>query len=168
MHYKKKKKDNNLCVVHECHSIPGHPLGFSPSVSGLPNFGMLDRSPCSAVSAKKIRIPQAGALEEQHTSSGASRIRSRSTPAHPEGITRCVTSAIECILLHFNFVHESLKINERNPSWSNAQHLWKSVIKCPVTDQTAVTLVFLRCEFLFNQAFPSDKTENKQKGLLWK
>lgn len=115
----KKTKDNNLCVVHG--------VSFNSRTSSwlftlrkwtakLWNVGS---KPVFRCQGQKIRIPQAGALEEQHTSSGASRIRSRSTPAHPEGITHCVTSVIECIL-HFNFVHESLKITmtlkERNPS----------------------------------------------------
>lgn len=47
------KKTTTYLWFMECNSIPGHPLGFSPSVSGLPNFGMLDRSLCSAVSAKR-------------------------------------------------------------------------------------------------------------------
>lgn len=154
-----------------CNSIPGHPLGFSPSVSGLPNFGMLDRSPCSAVSAKKSGFHKREFWNSQSAVSNTRVpevlesfwVRSGSTSAHPEGIARCETSAIAHIL-PFNY-HDS----QRTESGliERLQHLWKSLIKCPVTDQMAVALVFRGASFCSIRR-SSDKTENRQKGCCGK
>lgn len=174
------KKTTTYLWFMVCNSIPGHPLGFSPSVSGLPDFGMLDRSPCSAVSAKKIRIPQAGVLEfsvccEQRTSSGGSRIL-LSSEVSPQGINICTsgghhTSQNFRDSVHFIFEfwpgvtknhHDSQRMESN--SFEHLQHPLKAVIKCPVMDQMAVALEFRGASFCSIRR-SSDKTEN---GLLLK
>ncbi len=164
----------------ECNSIPGHPLGFSPSVSGLPNFGMLDRSLCSAVSAKK----------NQDSASGSSGILSLLWATHefrrfynPQRINICTSGGHHALRNLRDSVHSSFQFSidflprvtknhhdsQRTESEliERFQHLWKSVIKCPVTDQMAVALMFWGVSFCSVRR-SSDKTENRQKGCCGK
>lgn len=70
---KKTKKTSTYLWFMVCNSIPGHPLGFPPpSTIGMPNFGMLDGSPCSAVRDPEFWNSQS--TVNKHKGSGGSRI----------------------------------------------------------------------------------------------
>lgn len=151
----------------ECNSIPGHPLGFSPSVMDCQLWNVGSK-PVFRCQCQKIRIPQAGVLEfsvccEQHTSSGGSRI-----PFSVHRLNICTSGGRFC----FQFcprVSKNHHDSQRTESEliERLQHLWNSVIKCPVTNQMAVALVFRGVSFC-SVGHSSIKTENRQKGCYRK
>lgn len=147
-----------------CNSIPGHPLGFSPihnRNAKLWNVGWKPVFRCqrsrfhkrefwnSQSTVNNTRVPEVlesfgfrRSREDQHL-----HIRRTSHVAKHPGknafffFFKMLPRSRET--LNITVTPKSrIQANQTPPIGQHLQGLWKSVIKCPVTDQMAVALVF--------------------------